>query len=279
MFTAVGLTNSQKRSRVIQQIETMLKELAGDLEACADLAFAITPESKDKFSSAVRHYIPTDFPKDKAKNILQTLLEHAGKKEVKSTLQPALLAALKHRKLNRSNWRTSRHHFIEDCRINPRAINKDKWLRSIPSYSLPTLGKPCPPKELFIAETSAIEEIHNHFIYERALNDNRPPRRFMARLQPEDLVLDLKPSQSAMIYDEGNTDLIGCVIRDACHSQDAIDFVDKTIVKGLELRKNLRVGNFTKSLPAGITNSLQDGRYWPHLPLWAVMRCAKPSCL
>ncbi|KAJ3551362.1 hypothetical protein NP233_g13095 [Leucocoprinus birnbaumii] len=229
----------------------LLAAVDGDLEACSLLAVATTPEACEAFCSHVKRvHVPPNFPKKKLSGeFFHQFASWAG--QLTSTSldrQPPFAArnipaAYAYRSQKKKDVRWSKQHFIETAGLNWKAVDKDAFLSGIPSFTAKALPDcPYPPPEVWITETKAIKKLNRKHFHEEDLHDNRDRRRPFMHLDASKLQLDIKPTESARIYDDDGN-LIMMVVRNACKNPDALRFADAAVERILDMRTTSRKGD------------------------------------
>ncbi|KAF7770914.1 hypothetical protein Agabi119p4_6888 [Agaricus bisporus var. burnettii] len=158
--------------------------------------------------------------------------------------QPLLLhKLLKERRSHISRLHSQKRRVINLSNLNSGSLDKDAFLRHIPIRHCERLAFPFPPPSLYVSETKDIFDRNMAFVLEHELPDSRIPRKFIFRLDKSTdflgLACDLGPCDEAQFVDE-NGDLVAVVIRNACKDSRIVDFVDKTVKKVVQSRRNVR---------------------------------------
>ncbi|EKM73845.1 hypothetical protein AGABI1DRAFT_133987 [Agaricus bisporus var. burnettii JB137-S8] len=140
-----------------EHIDQLLGAVDDDVETCACLAVSTSPEAQDAFCRRVRGiHIPPGFPQDALPaNLFPQFMSWAGQigSIVRPFSAPNIAAAKAYRTLQKNRQRWSKKDFIEAARLNPRAVDKTAFLKSIPRFAANLLQNPYPPKNAWIAES------------------------------------------------------------------------------------------------------------------------------
>ncbi|KAJ3554188.1 hypothetical protein NP233_g12477 [Leucocoprinus birnbaumii] len=247
-LTASGNSKAASGKITDSAIKALLTSVEADLEACGLLAVATTGGLRDEFCNHIRtHHIPRDFPEFPNNfDLFHAFTTWAGSLgSIHNIPARNIPAALAYRAREKLHHRWSKENFIETAGINWKAVDKDKFLASIPQRVVTPLPRdqPYPPPDAWIAETEDIASMNHKFINVEDLHDRRDCRRPIKFLDPGQLQLDIGPGESVMIQDGSDGSFVGLVIRDVCGNADAIQFVDKAVSEAVEMRVSSRKGD------------------------------------
>lgn len=261
-----------------EHIDQLLGTVDDDVEMCACLAVSTSPEAQDAFCRRVRGiHIPPGFPQDALPaNLFPQFMSWAGQigSIVRPFSAPNIAAAKAYRTLQKNRQCWSKKDFIEAARLNPRAVDKTAFLKSIPRFAANLLQNPYPPKNAWIAESSSILDCNRQFIEKEPLHDIRDWRRPIQLLDTDKLALDVGATESAQVYDAVDGLLVGMVVRDVCKSEEAVSLVDDAIQRIVETRITSRVRNisFPNSICLTDEHISQERRCGVNSPLWPFCR-------
>ncbi|KAF7779007.1 hypothetical protein Agabi119p4_3352 [Agaricus bisporus var. burnettii] len=118
------------------------------------------------------------------------------------------------------------------------SIDKDAFLHDVRSYDIQRFKQPYPPRNKFICETSQIWIKNSSFIHDRKPADVRIPRKLMFSVDLNRLQKDVKENQSGQFFCGG--ELVLVVIRCATNRKQLLQFIDTTIEKVIDTRRNVR---------------------------------------
>ncbi|KAJ3552227.1 hypothetical protein NP233_g12930 [Leucocoprinus birnbaumii] len=241
-------TAAEKRQVLFSLVNSLLSSVEADLTTCSLLSVATTPGAQESFCDRVkRRHVPPGFPEiELSGSLFPRFMSWAGQlgsvRHLPACHIPAAMAYHRNQK-KAHHW--SKQHFIETARLNWKAVDKASFLDAIPAYTLPSLpsNAPYPPADAWVAETTEIQDLNEHFIKVEKLHDKRDHRRPIELLDPSRLKLDIKPTESARIYDEKDGSLIGMILRDACRNEDALKFADDAVERMVETWISSRKGD------------------------------------
>lgn len=181
------------------------------------------------------------FSGKKGQRAIHDLLSWAGKDTVKNTINPHLAGVMRRMKGRNATHHTAKRRLITAARLKPDSGLLADLYSGIPTITVTRLATPFPPPYLYVSESEAIYDKNMKFVLRRNLPDGRKWRKLIYKLDdPERLVYDLPPDESAVFEDE-NGKLVAVVIRNACGHEGVLEFLDSSIDQVVATRRNVRV--------------------------------------
>lgn len=225
----------------------LLSSVGADHKALGFLAdVALDSSKKEVFAAYIsQRYMPATPSANNPAKVYESFLHWCGQhpKSLSFELQETIrkIRNAKHKR------RSKKKDFVASSRINWTKEEKQEFLQSLDTYTVERLKTPFPLPNTFVLESEFIRDTNHHFLVNRNMSDKRTKRRPMV-YPAGDLALDIGPTQSGLIYarqgKKSKRELVAVVIREACGNEKAVEAVDNTIAKAIDVYSTCRVCKF-----------------------------------
>ncbi|RPA80099.1 hypothetical protein BJ508DRAFT_327764 [Ascobolus immersus RN42] len=160
--------------------------------------------------------------------------------------------------------RSRRADLLFSLRLSPSASSVlDNILSSVPVIYLKRLKTPCPPLRHWIYEDAVHRQRYEDWL---ATNPWTPDKRIKTRHYPfyfvdptdNNLQLDLKPSQSAKVYDADTKELIMFVLADVIAAPHILSWMTEVIERGCAALRSVRLSDPGKLVVCGYSSGSRN---------------------
>jgi hypothetical protein len=232
------MAGTEHFARSLRDQANLLRDVGNDPDALRFLEYSSLAEVQAAFEAKVMSHIPARFhPSINEESLLRNFLAWSGNPRL--GCPAAVKQAIASRKSRKELRRTQKRDFATIAGLNWPAIRRDQYLSTIPTFFVEELDEPYPPLGHWVCETGRIRAKWEHHIKKGKQPDSRKRRLPMMELEPERLVHDVDESESRIFASKAGSALI--VLRDFCPDDEALAWVDATVMAGVQARKSVRV--------------------------------------